>query len=418
MEDPKSASTPAAARRPMRVCMLTYSFYDSDSRVQQYTSALVGRGDVVDVIALRRNGQARRDAIDGVNVRRIQKRSRNEKGQFAYAFKLLFFLVRSTILIAMEHMKRPYDLIHVHNVPDFLVFAALIPKLTGTPVILDIHDILPEFYASKFKAQPNSLVFRFMLMLEKVSTAFADHVIIANHIWHERITARSVRSEKCTPILNSPSELFFAPHPKTRTDGKFIMMYPGTLNWHQGLDIAIRAFARVTDQMPEAEFHIYGEGPSKDSLRALTKMLGLNGKVIFKEFVPISQIVKLMREADVGVVPKRASLFGNEAQSTKILEFMALGVPVIAPDAKITTYYHDASRVKFFEAGNDADLAECMLLLRRDAHLREQLIQNGLTYAREQSWVVKSKDYLNLVDSLVPLPGYSHARKVSQPELR
>jgi glycosyltransferase involved in cell wall biosynthesis len=418
MEDAKSANSTTATRKPMRACMLTYSFYESDARVQQYTSALVDRGDTVDVICLKREGLPSREVLNGVNVYRIQKRKRNEKGQLAYAFKILLFLFRSAVFITRKHLGQPYELMHIHNVPDFLIFAAFVPKLTRTPMILDIHDILPEFYASKFKSKRNSLVFKLMVIIEKVSTAFSDHVIIANHIWYERITSRSVQRDKCTPILNSPSPLFFSPHQKSRTDGKFIMMYPGTLNWHQGLDIAIRAFARVTDQMPEAEFHIYGEGPDKDSLKTLTKMLGLDGSVIFKEFVPTRQIVQLMAEADVGVVPKRASLFGNEAQSTKIMEFMALGIPVIAPDVKISTYYHDASRVKFFKAENDADLAQCMLLLWREPHIREQLSQNALAHARQNSWAVKSKGYLDLVDSLVPSPGYAHNRKVSQPGLQ
>ena len=285
--------------------------------IQQYTSALVGRGDTVEVIALKREGRSSREVLKGVKVHRIQKRSRNERGQLSYAFKILLFLLRSTIVVTLKHLKNRYDLIHIHNVPDFLVFAAVVPKLTGARVILDIHDILPEFYASKFKTSQKSLVFKILLLIEKLSIAFSDHVIIANHIWYERLLSRSVRPEKCTPICNYPEPSFFHPYQKTRSDGKFIIMYPGTLNWHQGLDIAIRSFARVTDLMPEAEFHIYGEGPTKDSLLALAKMLGLDGKVRFKPFVPTQEIARLMADADLAVVPKRASLFGSEAQSTK-----------------------------------------------------------------------------------------------------
>src|ERR1019366_7076165 len=101
-------------------------------------------------------------------------------------------------------LTQPYQLVHVHSVPDFLVFAALIPKLCGVPVILDIHDILPEFYSSKFNAPPESLTFKLLLLIERASAGFADHVIIANHLWHERLLSRSVRAAKCTPIRNYP----------------------------------------------------------------------------------------------------------------------------------------------------------------------------------------------------------------------
>ena len=386
---------------PLKICMLTYSFYESDSRVQQYANALVGRGDAVDVIALKREGQPSHAIVNGVNVYRIQSRTRTEKGQIAYAFKILVFLLRSALFVTRKHVRQAYQVIHVHNVPDFLIFAAAVPKLTGAIIILDIHDILPEFYGSKFKATQDSLTFKFLLLCEKLSTAFSDHVIIANHIWHERLLSRSVSPEKCTAICNYPDPHIFFSRPRTRTDGRFIIMYPGTLNWHQGLDVAIKAFARVANQIPGAEFHIYGEGPAKGSLISLANDLGLNGKVSFRNFVPTEEIAVLMGAADLAVVPKRASLFGNEAESTKIQEFMALGVPVIASRTKITCYYQNDSRVKFFESENDADLAEVILQLNADATLRNQLVSNAAKYIESNNWDVKKHEYLGLVDSLV-----------------
>ena len=102
---------------------------------------------------------------------------------------------------------------HVHNVPDFLVFSALSPKLKGTPVILDIHDLLPEFYASKFKISHASLLFKFLVVVERWSAAFADHVIIANHLWRDRLVARSSRGDKCSVVRNRPDLDIFTQRP-------------------------------------------------------------------------------------------------------------------------------------------------------------------------------------------------------------
>ena len=146
----------------MRVCMLSYSFYTSDTRVQQYARALVERGDEVDVLALRREGDPAKEIVDGVRLLGTQYRRRDERGPLTYLYRIVRFLIRSSIIMSRQHRARPYDLIHIHSVPDFLVFAALIPKLSGARVILDIHDILPEFYASKFKASQSSVVFRFL----------------------------------------------------------------------------------------------------------------------------------------------------------------------------------------------------------------------------------------------------------------
>jgi glycosyltransferase involved in cell wall biosynthesis len=306
-------------------------------------------------------------------------------------------------MMSKLHRGRKYGLIHVHSVPDFLVFSALIPRLSGARVILDIHDILPEFYASKFKVNQSSVEFGFLKRLEKWSIAFAHHVIIANHLWYERLVSRSLTREKCTPICNYPDLRYFHPHPRTRTDGKFIMMYPGTLNWHQGLDVAVRAFAKIVDRAPNAEFHIYGDGPTRSKLADLAQDLGLNGRIHFYDPKPLRDIVQVMSQADLAVVPKRAESFGNEAVSTKILEFMALGIPVLQSRTKVGTYYDTESRVRFFESENVDDLAECMLLLIGDPQLRQRLVASALEYVKENNWMVQKHVYLELVDSLTGL---------------
>jgi len=387
----------------MRVCMLSYSFYRSDTRVQQYARALADRGDEVDVLALRREGDPAVEILDGVNVHGIQSRRRDERGPFHYLHKIVRFLLRSLILLTRQHWANPYDLIHVHSVPDFLVFAALIPKISGARIILDIHDILPEFYASKFKVNPSSVVFRLLKLLERCSIALADHVIIANHLWYELLISRSLRREKCTPICNYPDLRYFFPHTRTRTDGKFIIMYPGTLNWHQGLDVAVKAFARIVDQAPDAEFHIYGEGPTRPMLAGLTQKLGLDGRIHFYDPQPLQAIAQVMSQADLAVVPKRAESFGNEAVSTKVLEFMALGIPVLESRTKVGAYYETDSRVMFFASENVDDLAKRMLLLIRDRQLRQRLVARASEYVQENNWRVKKRDYLELVDSLTSL---------------
>ncbi len=133
-----------------RICMISYSFYENDNRVMRYAEALAKRGDHIDVIALRKEGQPKQETWKGVRVYRIQHRSRDEKGKFTYLFRILKFLFRSMFFLTWKHLHRRYHLVHVHSVPDFEVFAACLAKLLGAKVILDIHDILPEFYTSKF----------------------------------------------------------------------------------------------------------------------------------------------------------------------------------------------------------------------------------------------------------------------------
>ena len=175
----------------------------------------------------------------GVKVYRIQKRMIDEKGKISYLLKLIAFLFNSLIFMTSRHLKNRYDLIHVHSVPDFEVFATIFPNLQGAKIILDIHDIVPEFYAGKFHENVKSILFKALVMMERLSSNYADHVIISNHLWKKKILSRSVERDKCTVIMNYPDESIFYQRSQQRSDDKFIMIYPGTLGWHQGLDIAI-----------------------------------------------------------------------------------------------------------------------------------------------------------------------------------
>lgn len=385
----------------MNVCMLVYSFYDDDSRVMRYAETLARRGDQVEVVALRRPGGEHDSVVNGVPVHRIQTRQTNEKKSLTYLVRTLSFLLRSTRTIARLHHRRKFDLIHVHSVPDFLVFAALYPKLRGAKVILDIHDVLPELYCSKFSLTPGSLLSKILVLEERISASVSDHVIIANELWRRRIVARSVPPSKCTSLVNYPDGNLFNSLGQVAEQDRFVILFPGSLNWHQGLDIAIRAFARISLRAPHADLRIYGNGPDKQKLIELVQELDLQSRVFFHKSVGLYEISQLMRTAGLGIVPKRNDLFGDEAFSTKTLEFMSLGVPLVVAATSIDKHYFNDSLVKFFRPGDDEDLARAMLELIQNRSLREALARNGLAFARRNDWQHHQHKYLHIVDGLV-----------------
>jgi glycosyltransferase involved in cell wall biosynthesis len=395
----------------MRVCMVAYSYYESDSRIIQYARSLTRRGDSVDIIALASVGVPRVEVIDGVNVYRVQQREINERSAFAYLFRILRFLLVSMAVLTWKHMRKPYQLVHIHSVPDFLVMAALPLRLMGVPVILDIHDILPEFYASKFSSGQDSVVYRALLIVERWSAKVASHVIIANQLWYDRLVSRSVAKEKCSAICNYPNLDIFHPRPKSNCDGRFLLMYPGSLNWHQGVEVAIRAFAQVSSKIEMAEFHIYGEGPARLNLEHLIEELGLQHKVQMQSYRPVGEIAMLMAMADLAIVPKRASSsFGNEAASTKVQEFMAVGVPVIVSRTKIDSFYFDESMVRFFESENVDALANAILDLYAHPEQRRKLVEGANRHVQQNNWDVKQYEYLSVVDCLTGKPGQAFRR--------
>ena len=175
--------------------------------------------------------------------------------------------------------------------------------MMGSRVILDIHDVLPGLYAGKFDRAPQSVVFRYLLTLERWSCNFADHVIVANDLWREKLVRRSVTSARCTTLLNYPDLRIFRPLPvdSKPLEGKFVILYAGSLNLHQGLDIAVKAFARARGQMPAAELHIYGEGPARERLCQLIDECEVRGLVQLHTPLPLDEIAHVMAAASLGV---------------------------------------------------------------------------------------------------------------------
>jgi glycosyltransferase involved in cell wall biosynthesis len=395
--------TPQPKVLQRRICMVSYSFYKTDNRVNRYSEALAERGDIVDVLGLKRHaGQPDVERVGNVTVHNIQGRyEKNEKTKSGYLLPILKFWLKASIHLVRKHFLHRYDVIHIHNIPDFLVFAAWLPKLCGARIILDIHDMVPEFYASKFKLKPGSFGVRVLKKVERASAWFADHVIISNHLWYKTFVARSVSEKKCSVFINHVNQKVFFKRNGIHKNGKPIIMFPGGLQWHQGLDIAIRAMPRVLEKIPEAEFHIYGDGNMKNELIALAQKLGLGEKVRFFNPLPLSQIAEVMSGADLGIVPKRADSFGNEAYSTKIMEFMSLGIPVVASSTKIDRLYFDDSVVRFFESGNTEDLAKAILDVLQNDEIRRRMIANALEYADQNSWQRRQAAYLEVVDALI-----------------
>ncbi len=387
-----------------RICMLAYTIYECDNRVRRYAEALVKRGDIVDVIAISGENleKASKTVIDGVTVYRVQHRDKNERSKWTYAWRLLRFFSSASAMLTRLHRKQRYDVIHIHNMPDFLVFAAWYPKITGAGLILDVHDLVPELFGNKFPSRMKYVYIWFLKLIERVSAAFVNHVIISNDLWYDTITRRSIDGSRCSVLLNHVDPEVFYRRPRSRTDGKFLLLFPGSLQWHQGLDIAIRAFAQVKSRVQDAEFHIYGEagGDNGLALKALVETLGLSDSVKFCGSLPLDQIVDVIANADLGVVPKRADSFGNEAYSTKIMEFMSQGIPVVVSRTKVDSFYFEEGVVHFFTPGDSNALASAILDVIYNPDLRDSLIARGLEYCTRNDWATKKSIYLELVDSL------------------
>ena len=384
--------------------MLAYTPYERDNRVRRYAEALAKRGDQVDVLGLyseHSEGDPPLVRMNGVNVYRLQHREHNETSKWTYAWRLLRFTLAASRTVARMHKENNYDLVHIHNMPDFLVFAAWYPKMKGAKLILDIHDLVPELFESKFKTRLAPCYIWGLKTLERAAARFVDHVIVANELWFPTVTGRSVPEERCSVTMNLVDLDIFSKHPRTRTDDKIVVLFPGSLQWHQGVDLAIHALVDLKKTVPYAEFHIYaGSGDKRESLRELVRDLHLETSVKFYDGVSLDEMPAVMANADIGIVPKRADGFGNEAYSTKIMEFMSQGVPVVVSRTRVDAHYFEEGTVHFFPPGDSRALARAMLDVIDSKQLRDTLTANGYKYCEKYNWSEKKNEYLNLVDRL------------------
>jgi len=145
----------------MNICIITYSLYEMDPRVRREAESLVNRGDEVDVICLRAEGKGKYGRISGVNIYRIQQ-CFEEKRPIDYIRNILFFFFISAFKVTVLFLKRGYDLIHVISYPDFEVFANFIPKLFGAKVVINIHELNPEFFARKFQLHNDNIAMKLL----------------------------------------------------------------------------------------------------------------------------------------------------------------------------------------------------------------------------------------------------------------
>jgi glycosyltransferase involved in cell wall biosynthesis len=251
----------------------------------------------------------------------------------------------------------------------------------------------------KFRVSERHFLVRILKLLELVAVRVASNVIVATPFLNNIVTARTDASEKCTTILNLPDGKFFKAIEKKdhSLNGKFKMVYPGTLSEQHGVDIAVKAVKLVTTtaKVP-IEFHIYGPLLESNTLLSLITKLNVQNSVFLHPLVPIEKLVHILASMDVGIVPKRDGVFIGEAISTKLFEYAAIGLPAVVSRTSGDSLFFDDSMVLFFEPENEQDLAQKLIELFENQELRTELAKNSKLMSNKMNWQ-KEKEKLFLV---------------------
>jgi len=388
-----------------RIAMVAYSYYASDPRVQREAEALATRGDEVVFYCLRKPGEPAEESLREVKVRHLPMARYRGGNSILYMGSYLLFLFLANLFLSLDHLRRRFDLVHVNNMPDFMAFSGLWTRLSGSPLILDVHDVMPELYQGKFGVGPGHPMIRMLRFQERLSAALATRVLTSEHTKKEALVEHGIAEEKIEVLLNLPDSRIFqrrAPRdPDPEREG-FRLIYHGTLAHRLGLDLALRAMAEIGERIPGLRMDIIGEGDHRESLVALSRELGLEDRVRFSDgFVPVEELPPLILEADLAVIPSRPDVSTRYMLPTKLLEYAILGVPAVVSPTYSIRHYFDESAVEFFEPESPSSLAERILALHADPRRRRSLAEGAVRFFETYDWPQHKRIYLDLVDSLI-----------------
>lgn len=383
--------------------MVVYTNYATDARVRREAETLASHGFRVLCLTNRNGQEPRQFVLEGVEVRELDVPKYRGKSSAAYIASYTRFLgAASAECVRLQRAGR-LDVVHVHNMPDFLVFAGLLPRLRGSKVVLDVHDSIPETFASKFSH--DALRWRVLCLEERLSAKVAHRVICVNHPQRDALVARGLPESKTFVSMNVPDPRIFAARNGNRIvreGGPLNLVYHGTMVARLGVDLLIQAVHRLQGRIPGLRLHLWGSGDDLDMVRALAQRLQVVNCVHFRpEGYPLEELPARLDTMDVGVVGNRRSVAGELMLPVKLLEYVALGIPVVAPRLKTISHYFADDMVSYYEPDDVDSLAEAIYKLHAQPGLRREQPSRALAFLRDYSWERQGPEFVSFYERLV-----------------
>ncbi len=381
-----------------RVLIIAYTSFPYDGRVKRHAESLAARGDWVDVIALSSGQEGRQNGVNviGVPIERYRGSSRTR-----YVGSYVRFFIRAARVGYQLSRIQPYDVVITCTMPDTAVLSALPARLFGSAVILDIHDTMPELYLDKFGGRRGAVGARLLMVMERVCAGFADRVFAVHQPHRTRLQQAGIPGAKIMVVMNSPQPDIFnrSGGPKAEL-ARCVVVCHGTITRRLGVDCAIEAIGKLVDRIPGIELRLIGAGDFMPQAQRLAARLDVLDHVRFEGLVPIDQLPRVLHDAAIGLVPNHASNATHLMLPVKLMEYAALGIPVVASRLRTLEQYFPPHAVRLVNPGDPAALAAAIEELWRNPQMRGQLARNAYRIARELSWAEQQHQLFAAIDEL------------------
>jgi glycosyltransferase involved in cell wall biosynthesis len=381
--------------------MIAYTSYLSDTRVRREAETLAATGEFdVTILSLQDNNIAKTYEIENVKIVELSVKKYRGQNKFNHMKSYLKFLFLAFFKCSNLLFKGQLDIVHSHNMPNFLVLAGVLPRLFGKKMILDIHDSTPETYFARYGKTANKLLFKILCWEEALCCKFVSKVICVNHVQYEVLVKRGIPSSKIAVSMNVPDPKWFGMNgilKDNKHNKKIKLIYHGTIAKRLGVDLAIRAFAKIRQNTSEMEFHILGNGEGMDECMELSRLLDLDNRVRFsRKMLPLESLLDILRDMDMGIVANRENAATELMLPVKLLEYVALDIPVVVPRLRAIEYYFTDEMVSYFEPDNVDSLAHAILNLSNDESRRKIQAKKAKSFLDQYGWGRRRIDLINL----------------------
>jgi glycosyltransferase involved in cell wall biosynthesis len=351
-----------------------------DRRVWQEATTLRDAGYVVSIICPTGHGCERRfEAIDGIHIYRYNL-AVEASGAAGYALEYAIALAWTFVLTWRVLLTRGFDVVHACNPPDLFFLIGGFFKLFGRKFVFDHHDLNPELYEAKFGRRD---FFHRLLVKLEYWTFRSANVSIATNESYKRIAIQRGRMppERVFVVRSGPSLArlkILPPDEQFKRGRRHLVGYVGVMGKQEGIDYLLRAARHIVFDFGRTDVHfgLVGGGTSLEEMKSLAVDLGVADFVTFTGRVPDAEMLAMLNTADVCVNPDIANEMNDKSTMNKIMEYMALGKPIVQFD--LTEGRHSAQHASLYAKKNDAlDLATKIVELLDDPVRRAAMSEFG-----------------------------------------
>jgi glycosyltransferase involved in cell wall biosynthesis len=389
-----------------RVCFVSQRYYPGDARMYTQIKGLQEAGYEVDVLCMKGRRQPSFSVEDGVSIYRLPSMVRQRNGKLRYLAEYASFWIPAFLLLTGLHLKKRYQAVDVTNLPDVLLYSAIIPKLLGAKIIYDVRECSPEIFADRFAKDMDSGFIRMITRIEQRCLRFADMAVTCTEQMRQAMVKRGGNPDKISVILNvgmfPENAALTAPDPDTSQE--FRIATHGTIIKRYGHEVLIRAMAHVVRQVPQAHLEIMGRGNLEAELQQQVEQLGLQKHVTFAGFVPDDELLKRLSRAHCGVVPLLRNPESDIIHTYKMFEYISLGIPTVISRTSAAEAYFDEASLYFVEAGSPEALANALIDLANDPDKRRSLARNARQTFEQYAPARQRAAFARIVSGLLHRP--------------